>query len=161
MSPHLKELLALLNSSEVRYLVTGGYALAAHGSPRYTKDLDLWIDSSVENLNKLSSALRTFGFDEAADRCFRLSEGRRLLQLGNEPNRIDLLNFASGVSFESCYASLLKSEIDGVAVTIIGKDDFIKNKVASGRMTDLADLERLGIKLDKAMIERAINHQEE
>ncbi|MGA9342829.1 MAG: hypothetical protein WBV61_10950 [Rhodanobacteraceae bacterium] len=104
MTPDLKELLVLSNSHDVRYLVNGGYALAAHGSPRYTKDPDLWVDSDFENLGRLANVLREFGFVEAAEKSGRLVEGRRLLQLGNEPSRVDFLNFASGVSFPECYA---------------------------------------------------------
>lgn len=156
MSPHLKELLALFDLHKVRYLVIGGYALAAHGAPRYTKDLDLWVEPAAANLERLANVLREFGFDEAADRCARLADGKRLLQIGSEPNRVDLLNFASGVEFEECLRASIKSRIDGVPVTIIGRDDLIRNKVASGRFTDLADLERLGIKPDRAMAERAL-----
>lgn len=156
MSPHLKELLALFGTHEVRYLVIGGYALAAHGAPRYTKDLDLWIEPTADNLERLARVLRDFGFDEAADRSGRLREGRRLLQIGSEPNRVDLLNFASGVRFEDCIAASVRSRIDGIEVPIIGRDDLIRNKTASGRFTDLADLERLGIKPDREMAERAL-----
>lgn len=161
MSPHLRELLALLNSREVRYLVIGGYALAAHGAPRYTKDLDLWVDIASENLSRLADALREFGFDEAAERATRLKDGHRLLQLGSEPNRVDLLNFASGVEFDPCYETLLRGEIDGVPVTIIDKDSFIRNKKASGRLTDLADLQRLGVKLDRKLIANALEQPED
>ena len=161
MSPDLKELLALLNSHEVRYLVTGGYALAVHGSPRYTKDLDLWIDAEPENLAKLAEALREFGFDEAAKKSARLSEGRRLLQIGNEPSRVDLLNFASGVVFEECYAQKFDAEIDGIPAAIISRDALIRNKMASGRLSDLADLERLGVELDRETIERVLKKASE
>ena len=156
MSPDLKELLALLNSREIRYLVTGGYALGAHGSPRYTKDLDLWVDATASNLANLADVLRSFGFVEAAAKSQRLLEGRRLLQIGSEPSRVDFINFADGVDFDQCYASRFETQIDGVDTHVIGKDEFIQNKLASGRLTDLADLERLGIKPDAAAIERAL-----
>ena len=152
MSPDLKELLALLNSHEVRYLVTGGYALAAHGSPRYTKDLDVWVDVAQSNLEKLAQALRVFGFEEAAHKVAHLSDGRRLLQLGSEPTRVDFINFASGVSFGECYTARMETRIDGVPVCVIGRDDFVRNKLASGRLTDLADLERLGVDIDPAVV---------
>lgn len=135
--------------------------MAAHGSPRYTKDLDLWVESSVGNLENLSAALRVFGFADAAEKAARLGEaGHRLLQLGNEPTRVDLLNFASGVSFDACYQARLDSEIDGVPTHFIGKEDLIRNKLASGRLSDLGDLERLGVKVDQAAIDRALNKKE-
>lgn len=148
MSPDLKELLVLLQSNEVRFLISGGHALAIHGHPRYTKDLDVWVASDRSNLERLRASLSSFGFAGYADEALDLAEGRKMLQLGREPNRVDLLNFASGLEFESAWANRVQVEYEGLTLDFLGLEDLKRNKRAAGRLSDLADLERLGEAID-------------
>ncbi|MCB2022044.1 MAG: nucleotidyltransferase [Rhizobacter sp.] len=137
-----KEFAELLDARGVDYLVVGGYALAAHGHPRYTGDIDFWVRPEPDNLTRLLAALQDFGFgslglgvgDFAAD---------TVVQLGQPPRRIDLLTAIDGVSFDACFARREIVDMDGVPLSIIGLEDFKANKRASGRLKDLADLESL------------------
>jgi predicted nucleotidyltransferase len=132
----------LLDAKGVEYLLVGGYALAAHGHPRYTGDIDFWVQSTEPNLLRLLDALRDFGFgslglavsDFAAD---------TVVQLGQPPRRIDLLTGIDGVSFDACWSRREQVTVDGVRLNIIGLEDFKANKRASGRAKDLADLQSL------------------
>lgn len=137
-----KEFAGLLNAEGVEYLVVGGYALAAHGHPRYTGDIDFWINPSSENIARVLKALAAFGFGSlglsAAD-----FGSDTVIQLGHPPRRIDLLTAIDGVSFEPCHRRREEALVDGVRLPIIGIDDFKANKRASGRLKDLADLESL------------------
>jgi hypothetical protein len=138
-----KEFIALLNEHEVRYLIVGGYAVAVHGHPRYTKDLDVWILTETGNADRLLSALEEFGFGSLG-----LTQGDfvtrdQVIQLGYPPNRIDILTSLEGVSFEDCYDSRAVVELEGLLVPFISLDDLRKNKRALGRHQDLADLENL------------------
>ncbi len=138
-----KEFVVSLNKNNVRYLVVGGYAVAAHGHPRYTKDLDVWIETSKANATNLVKALDEFGFGSLGlqEKDFMISE--QIVQLGNPPNRIDILTSINGVDFESCYASKIEIVIDEVPVNFIDLENLKKNKKALGRLQDLADLENL------------------
>ena len=138
-----KEFIASLNSHRVRYLVVGGYAVAFHGHPRYTKDLDVWVELSEQNAERLIEALRTFGFSSLGLKPDDFLIPGQVVQLGNPPNRIDLLVTISGVIFEDCYARRLQIVIDEVTVNFIDLDSLRKNKEAAGRHQDLADLENL------------------
>ena len=139
-----KELLELFNKQQVEYLIVGGYALAFHGVPRATGDLDLWIRPVAENARRLLQALALFGFDAVG-----LSEGDftsegKVVQLGVPPVRIDLLTSLSGVTWEQAAANRRSGTLGGQPVEFIGRSDFIANKKATGRTRDLADLEALG-----------------
>ncbi len=138
-----KEFIQLLKSNGVRYLVVGGYALAVHGHPRYTKDIDIWIALSPENAASIIKALDQFGFGSLGltENDF-LVEGHTI-QLGNPPNRIDILCSVSGVEFNDCYEKRIETEIDGVTVNFIDIESLKINKKASGRLQDLADIEAL------------------
>ncbi len=137
-----KEFAELLNASGVEYLVVGGYALAAHGHPRYTGDIDFWLRPTADNLSRLLSALQDFGFGSlglaASD--FDIDT---VIQLGQPPRRIDLLTAVDGVSFDACYVRREQVDLAGVRLHIIGLEDFKTNKRASGRLKYLADLESL------------------
>jgi predicted nucleotidyltransferase len=137
-----KEFAELLNAHGVEYLVVGGYALAAHGHPRYTGDIDFWIAPSSENISKLLLVLDEFGFASlgitAAD-----FDADTVLQLGQPPRRIDLLTSIDGVFFDVCFAKREQVELAGVRLNIIGLDDLKTNKRSAGRLKDLADLEIL------------------
>lgn len=137
-----KEFAESLNAEGVEYLLVGGYALAAHGHPRYTGDIDFWIAPSAQNLERVVRALHRFGFGslgiKAAD-----FEPDFVVQLGHPPRRIDLLTVIDGVQFDACFARRERVVVDGIDLPIIGIDDFKTNKRASGRAKDIADLESL------------------
>jgi len=144
LSQDFKEFIQSLNDNDVRYLVVGGYAVALHGYPRYTKDIDIWIDSSQENASRLLRALEQFGFGSVGLRVEDFLEAGQVVQLGHPPNRIDLLTSLSGVSFEECYDAKIDVSIEDLAVSFIDIENLKKNKRASGRLQDLADVENLG-----------------
>ena len=142
LNPDFKEFAESLNAKSVEYLVVGGYALAAHGHPRYTGDIDFWVRPTPENITRLLSALTVFGFGSLGLRAEDFS-ANTVVQLGQPPRRIDLLTTIDGVSFDSCFARREVVEVAGVRLNIIGLEDFKINKRATGRHKDLADLESL------------------
>ena len=143
ISKDFKEFIQLLNASKVKYLVVGGYALAVYGYPRYTKDLDVWIWIDQENAGKMVQILNEFGFGSLnLKEGYFLEEGY-VIQLGQPPNRIDILNSLSGVEFQQCYPRRKLENIDGLLINFIGLECYKKNKKATGRIQDLADLEKL------------------
>lgn len=131
------------NRNEVRYLVVGGYAVAAHGYPRTTKDFDVWVWIGSDNPNRVIAALRDFGFGEVGLTSTDFSQSGKMIQLGYPPIRIDLLTSIDGVDFEEAYVSRMTIRIDEQDVSFIGREALIKNKLASGRLQDLADVEFL------------------
>jgi len=143
LNPDFKEFIQLLNEHKVRYLVVGGYAVAFHGYPRYTKDIDIWIEMDPSNANQLVEALAQFGFGSLGLTAHDFLEPDTIIQLGNPPNRIDLLTSLSGVEFSTCFASRLEVEIDGEIVNFIDIENLKINKRASGRSQDLADLDHI------------------
>lgn len=138
-----KELLRLLNSSGVKYLVVGGYAVGYYGYPRPTGDLDIWILISPENASKVTSSLVEFGFSSTdLSEKFFLKEGN-LVRLGLPPVRVEILTTVTGVSFDDCYKRKTTDTVDGVQVDFISLQDLKKNKKAIGTHKDLNDLENL------------------
>lgn len=143
ISPDFKEFIELLNTHNVQYLVVGGYAVAFHGYPRYTKDIDIWINRTPSNAKKLLQVLHDFGFgalDISADDFLR---PEYTIQLGYPPNRIDVLTSLKGVEFEMCYANKEEDIIDGVCLPFIDVEHLKINKRLAGRYQDLADVENL------------------
>ena len=138
-----KEFVALLNAHNVRYLIVGGYAVAAHGLPRYTGDFDTWLWLSKENAQRVLGVLDEFGFGGLAIAEEDFSREDSVVQLGYPPHRIDLLTSISGVNFEEAWLRRLDVEIEGEVVGFIGREDLITNKRAVGRPQDLADVARL------------------
>lgn len=143
LNKDFREFVELLDSGGVEYLVVGGYALAAHGHPRYTGDLDIWIRSTPENADRLLHALSSFGFGGLGLKREDFLQPGAVVQLGYPPSRIDLLTGLSGVDFDACYPKRVEMTIAGVRLPIIGLEEFRANKRASGRAKDLADLESL------------------
>ncbi len=143
LSPDFREFVQSLNDNGVRYLVVGGYAVALHGHPRYTKDLDIWLWLDRDNATSVLAALEQFGFGALGLQPEDFLVADQIIQLGYPPNRIDLLTTLPGVEFAPCYAARVVVEIDGVAVNFIDLQNLRKNKQASGRFQDLADLENL------------------
>ncbi len=138
-----KEFIQSLNDNQVRYLVVGGYAVAFHGHPRYTKDIDIWVEMTQENAEKVVKSLEQFGFGTLGLREEDFLIPDQIIQLGYPPSRIDLINTLSGVDFATCYTSRVQIDIEGVMVNFIDLENLKKNKQASGRHQDLADIESL------------------
>ena len=139
----LREFIELLNTLEVRYIVVGAFAVAYHGHPRFTADIDLFIERSHENAERLMKVIEAFGFGELGLSANDFLQGDQVIQLGVAPNRIDLLTFLSGVDFQAAWTTREQGEIEGLRVSFISKELLKRNKAASGRSQDLADLENL------------------
>lgn len=142
--PHdFKEFLRLLNAHQVEYLLIGGYAVGYFGYPRATSDMDIWIAMHPVNAEKVVAALKEFGFHpfELSPELF-LQEWQ-IVRLGVPPIQIELSTTISGVNFSECYPDRVISELDGVQVNLISLKHLKINKKASGRLQDLADLEKL------------------
>ena len=138
-----KEMLQCLLEENVRFLLVGAYAVAVHGFPRATKDIDFFVWATPENAANLMRALAKFGapLDDISESDFS-SEGV-IFQIGNSPRRIDIITNISGIKFEQAYANRKAILIEGIEVPVISLQDLIANKRASGRMQDLADIEKL------------------
>lgn len=143
LSPDFSEFVACANCHEVRFLIVGGYAVAYHGHPRYTKDLDVWVERTAENAGRLVRALEEFGFGGVGLDVSDFLEEGQVIQLGYPPSRIDLLTSVSGLDFADAFPNREVVTIDGVDVPFIALADLRQNKEASGRLQDLADLENL------------------
>ena len=143
LNPDFKELLRLFNDHSVEYLVVGGYALSAHGHPRYTGDIDLWIWSDPENSSRVMKALRDFGFGALGLKEVDFQTPQRVIQLGYPPARIDLMTDIDGVVFSECWPRRVEIVMDDLKVPVLSRDDLVTNKQAAGRLQDLADLEKL------------------
>ena len=139
-----KELLELFNAHNVQYLIVGGYALAYHGAPRYTSDIDVFVKSDSENASLILKALNDFGFGSVGLKIEDFTNKDNIVQLGYPPVRIDIITSISGISWEDAYISREKGNYGDVPVYYIGRDEYIRNKRASGRKKDLADIEALG-----------------
>jgi len=137
------EFLNLLNKHKVDYMVVGGYALALHGKPRQTGDLDIWIDNAQANAVKMVKVIDEFGFSSLGIKEEVFLKENSIVQLGYPPVRIDILNAIDGVKFKEALSHRLAEKIDGVVIPFISKDDFIKNKKAAGRSQDLADIKEI------------------
>lgn len=140
LHPDWKEFLLLLNSHGVDYLVVGAHARGLYGIPRYTRDIDIFLRSSQANASKMELVLRDFGFSAPGIKAEDFLAPGRVVQLGVEPYRIDLLTTISGVEFEDAWSDRVSGELGGVPVTFISVRAFRKNKLAAGRPKDLADL---------------------
>ncbi len=143
LNPDWNEFLRLLLSQRVKFLLVGGHAVAGHGEPRFTEDLDVFVDVSAENARALREVLVRFGFGEAAPTEAELQELGRIWMIGRKPMRIDILTEIDGVSFEECWSGRAEAEFSGGVLPLIGREHLLKNKRASGRTKDLADVERL------------------
>lgn len=146
MNEDFIDLLAALITAGARFLVVGAHALAVHGVPRATGDLDVWIAPGPENVSRVWSALLDFGAPvkalgfSPAD----LARPDQVLQIGQPPRRIDLLTSISGVSFEEAWPGKVAHPVGTLQVPFIGREALVRNKRATGRAKDLADLQALG-----------------
>jgi len=139
----LREFIELLNALKVRFVIVGAFAVAYHGYFRYTSDIDLFIDSSLENATRIFRAVEQFGFGDLKLTVEDFTQEDQVVQLSVSPNRIDVMTFLSGVSFDEAWASREQGELDGLSVPFISRDMLKRNKTACGRLQDLADLEYL------------------
>lgn len=143
LDPNFLEFIELLAEHEAKFLIVGGYAVAVHGHPRYTADLDVWIWLDRGNAQAVLAALDDFGFTDTDLTREDFLQQDQIVQLGSPPLRIDLLTSLDGVNFEDCYGGRVSVEISGVEVPFIALQDLRRNKRAAGRHQDLADLEAL------------------
>ena len=143
ISPDFKEFITLLNTHNVRYLVVGGYAVAFHGHPRYTKDIDIWLERTLENAARLLAALDAFGFGSLGLKGEDFLQPGYTIQLGYPPNRIDLLTSLSELDFSICYDAKIEDEIEGMLMYFIDIEHLKVSKRAAGRPQDLADIDNL------------------
>ena len=138
-----KELLALLEENHVEYVIVGGYAMAFHGVPRYTGDIDILIHSTPGNARRVITALNRFGFASLNFSVEDFTTPERVIQLGFPPLRIDILSSIDGVEWDDIYPYREECVIDGLNICFIGKTQLIENKKASGRSKDLTDIKAL------------------
>jgi hypothetical protein len=134
-----KEFIQFLNDHKVHYLLLGGWAVGLYGNPRATKDIDFLIATDDENIRKLQQALLAFGAPTVENKVFQ--EKGNVFRMGRTPIQIDIINEADGISFNECYEHRNIIRIDNIDIATISRDDLIKNKKASGRHRDLADIE--------------------
>jgi len=138
-----RDMLQALHDEKVRFLLVGAYAMAAHGYPRATMDIDIWVMPAPENAEAVLRALRRFGAPlQNITRKDLQTEGT-VFQIGVAPRRIDIITAASGLNFEEAFRQSLAVDIDGIEAHIPSLADLISNKRASGHMKDLADAEAL------------------
>ena len=143
LHPDFKDFLNLLNKHKVNYLLVGGYAVALHGYPRYTGDINFWIAQTERNAERLVAVFKEFGFDTPNLSTTLFLESNRMTRIGREPVKIEILNSISGVQFNEAYASKELVKVDDILIPLISLRDLRKNKLASGRNKDLADLDNL------------------
>ncbi len=133
------EFIASCAAHEVRFLIVGGYAVAVHGHPRFTKDLDVWVWLDEQNADRIVAALQDFGFGSLGLTPADFLVEDTVIQLGYPPKRIDILTQVDGVDFDSCWPRRVEIEVGGQRVPFISAEDLVANKKASGRPQDLAD----------------------
>jgi len=143
LEPDFEDFVSLLNKHKVDYMVVGGYALAFHGKPRHTGDLDIWIDISDANAKKMCLVLNDFGMSSLGMHKDDFLQAGIITQIGYPPLRIDILNEIDGVVFKESYHAKAIIDVDGLLINYIGLDDLIKNKSASGRLQDISDVNAL------------------
>jgi predicted nucleotidyltransferase len=139
----LREFIRLLNSHAVEYVVVGGHAVAFHGHPRFTGDIDFLVRPTTENAGRVLDAIHEFGFGNLELSRTDFTTPDRIVQLGRPPNRIDILTSISGVAFDDAWDSRASAELDGQQVNFLGWEALIRNKNASGRDKDRADVAKL------------------
>jgi hypothetical protein len=142
--PDFRELLALFNAHHVEYLIVGGYALAFHGAPRFTGDLDIFVKPDAVNAQRILTALAAFGFSSVGLTPSDFERPDQVVQLGVPPVRIDLLTSITDVSWDEAWAGRIAGSYGDMPVYYLGREQFIANRRATGRTKDLADLEMLG-----------------
>lgn len=143
MNRDFAEMLSALSAEGAEVLVVGGYAVAGHGLPRATGDIDLWVRPTAENAARVWRALERFGAPRSRLTPESLVEPDVVYQIGLPPNRIDILTSIDGVAFDEAWRERVSSTVDGITFQMISKRHLLANKRATGRPQDLADVSRL------------------
>jgi hypothetical protein len=138
LTPEFREMLSILNAESVEYLIVGAYAMAAHGLPRATGDIDIWVRATPENASRVINALSRFGMRRGTSAADFINPDI-IYQIGFAPCRIDLMTSIDGVTFDEAFAAKVMGSLGGMQVPILGRAELLKNKRASGRPKDLAD----------------------
>jgi len=141
-----KELLSIFNENGVKYLIVSGYAVMKYTEPRFTKDLDIWVEASADNAKKVFHSLKTFGAPLKGLSEADFSE-TGFYQMGQPPVRIDILMEIDGVTFDDAWKNRMQADFAAVPAHFIGISDLIINKKTAGRLQDLADVEKLELNL--------------
>ena len=139
-----RDLLALFNEHKVEYMIVGAYALAFHGAPRYTGDIDIFVKPDTVNGQRIMAALNKFGFGSVGLKAEDFEVSDKVIQLGIPPVRVDIVTSLTGVSWEGAFSGRVEGKYGDIHVYYIGRQQFISNKRALKRKKDLADLEALG-----------------
>lgn len=139
-----RELLELLNAYKVEYIIVGGYALAFHGAPRYTGDIDILVKPAPENAHRILKALDDFGFGSIDLTVKDFKKQDNVVQLGVPPVRVDIMTTITGVNWKDALSGSVEGKYSDISVKFIGLNEFVLNKRAVGRKKDLSDLEALG-----------------
>ncbi len=143
LNKDLREFVELLNSNEVEYLVVGAFAVAWHGYPRFTADIDFFVRSTQSNAESVIATLRDFGFGSLGITPEDFLKEDQVIQLGAKPNRIDIMTSVSGLEFDGAWGNRALGNIDGTPVQFLGFADLIRNKESTGRPKDLGDAHEL------------------
>lgn len=143
LNPDFRDMLSALSEGEAEYLLVGAYALAVHGVPRATGDLDVWVRPTADNARRVRAALARFGAPLADLTAADLTRPGTVFQVGVAPNRIDVLTSIDGVTFEEAWPARRVVRIEGLDVPVLARRHLIQNKKATGRSQDLADVARL------------------
>ena len=143
LPPDFKEFLKLLKEHDVRYLLIGGYAVGYHGYARATEDMDIWVAIHPDNAKKLVSTLKAFGLDDSTLTPELFLQKPKIIRMGFPPMRLEITTSISGVDFDECYQTRIVDKFDGIEVNVIDLENLKKNKRASGRTKDFADVEQL------------------
>jgi hypothetical protein len=144
LAPDFDEFFSSLIAQHVEFLVVGAFALAYHGAPRFTGDIDVFVRPSLDNAERLIAALAAFGFPTTDLRPDDVTNPDRILQMGVEPVQIHVMSAISGVSWDEAWAGRDTGRCGSNDLPFLGRREFVKNKRASGRLKDLADIEALG-----------------
>lgn len=143
LSTDCREFIALLRSESVDFLIVGAAALAAHGRPRYSGDVDFWIRCDEDTASKMERVIQKFGFASTKLTAQDFATPDKVIQLGIAPNRIDILTGLTALNFEDAWTKQVEIKLDGMALPVLDKESFRRNKAALGRNKDLADIENL------------------
>lgn len=157
MNSDFKELLKIFAEEKVKYLIIGGYAVAKHAEPRYTKDLDIWISNRRDNAERIFQALKNFGAPLAKITIDDFTIPTLVFQIGIEPSRIDILMGLKDLNFDECWERRATAKIGEIEIHFISLDDLIFNKRLAGRPQDLLDAENLELKKrEQSKIEKSL-----
>jgi hypothetical protein len=143
LAPDFDEFIGSLNAHGVEFIVVGAYALAFHGAPRFTGDLDILVRPTLDNAVRLLTALEAFGFPVTELNPETIVDRRRMLQMGVPPVQIHVMSSISGVEWDEVWSDRVEGPLGGHSVPFLGRDTFLRNKRAAGRPKDLADVDAL------------------